>query len=160
MCLCPLRPSLCVCVCACSCGRPYVLFPSSIPTFPSLCSSHHVSLVVMFTRSLSCLPFLHSCVKLMSVLCSIVFCFIVTVLNSMFGVFSSASSVSLCLICLSCVPRVFPVSSSFLVYLNPLFPSVQCHNLPHGCVFLHVPLCMFSFLQFRSLGLYYFSFQQ
>lgn len=79
--------------------------------------------------------------KLVSVLCSIVFCFIVTVLNSMFGVFSSASSVSLCLICLSCVPRLFPVSSSFLVY-----PSVQCHNLPHGCVFLHVPLCMFSFL--------------
>lgn len=133
MCLCPLRPSLCVCVCACSCGRPYVLFPSSIPTFPSSCSSHHVSLVVMFTRSLSCLPFLHSCVKLVSVLCSIVFCFIVTVLNSMFGVFSSASSVSLCLICLSCVPRVFSIPCHPSVYFRSASSSVLSHVVPSTC---------------------------
>lgn len=34
------------------------------------------------------------------------------------------------------------------MYLSSLFPSVQCRDLPHGCVFLRVPLCVLSFVLF------------
>lgn len=90
-----------------------------------LCSS--VPLLVFYSMSTPSIMFILPCSRA-----------VVSLLSPL------ASSVSLCLICHSCVF----VPLSFLVYLSSLFPSVQCRDLPHGCVFLRVPLCVLSLVLF------------
>lgn len=141
----------------------WVVFVSFLLPYSSPCVSpayhvnpcspdHHVPLFCSLTNvpSLSRLPFLTLCQAYLSVLRSIVSCFIVRVLRSMFIVFSFATSVSLCLICLCCVPHVFPVRSSFLVHLSPLFSSVQHRNL-HPVFYLFSFMCIPCLVSFVSL---------
>lgn len=150
-------PLMCLCLCGlclspfCS-HIPLLVFPPPIMLIhvPQTIMSLSSALSLMFPRSLSRLPFLTLCQAYLSVLRSIVSCFIVRVLRSMFIVFSFATSVSLCLICLCCVPHVFPVRSSFLVHLSPLFSSVQHRNL-HPVFYLFSFMCIPCLVSFVSL---------
>lgn len=166
VCLCPLYPPLCVCVYVCLCeSLRLVLFPCSplLITFIYVSPNCHVSPLTLLSLSVRCSLALSTLLShpvifwihliFLSVLssqflyamlwvslCLSVSRFILTVLRYMFNVFSFASFVSLCLICLSWVPYVFPVPSSFLVYLNPLFPSVHCYHLLQSLMAVCLPV--------------------
>lgn len=138
---------MCLCLCGLClspfCSHMLIHVPQTIMSLSSARS-------LMFPCSLSRLPFLTLCQAYLSVLRSIVSCFIARVLRLMFIVFSFATSVSLCLICLCCVPHVFPVRSSFHVHLSPLFSSVQHRDL-HPVFYLFSFMCIPCLVSFVSL---------
>lgn len=115
-----------------SCLSQFVALSLSPPCYLILLSSESISFSWVFFP-------LSSYMLCCELVCVLVFP-VLTVLRYMFNVFSFASFVSLCLICLSWVPYVFPVPSSFLVYLNPLFPSVHCYHLLQSLMAVCLPV--------------------